>query len=581
MRRLLALAGTVVLVLALAPLSGASAVGGGGEGGEAQSLTPTPRIFTDVSPSHPFAGPIQWMSDEGISTGFGDGSFRPTEPVSRQAMAAFMFRLDGQPAGDWIAAADTFTDVGAAHPFAEAIGWMAEEGISTGFPDNTFRPGDAVSRQAMAAFMYRLDGQPAGDWAAAGAGQFTDVGVGHPFDTAIGWMALEGISTGFADDTFRPGDAVSRQAMAAFMQRFADTEKLITTGNVFSCGVAFGGAWCWGTNGFTSGALGDNDNNFRETVPIRVGGLSTGVIAIESGGSHTCALVDGTSPGQVWCWGNNVYGQIGDGTTESPRSTATRVVGLPGPATSVSVGGSHSCAVVDGGAWCWGRNNDEQLGDGTDDDSPAPVQVSGLTSGVTQISAGGRHTCAIVSGSLRCWGFNNTGQLGVGDTDRRATQTQVSGLTSGVTQVSAGLSGTCAVVGGSARCWGNNGSGQIGDGTEEQRLTPVQVSGLTSGVTRVDTASGHTCAIVDGSAKCWGSNGNGELGDGTEEQRLTPVDVMKLGTVDDISVSSKQTAGLASRTCATTGRTAWCWGGGLLGDGGLTGSSEPERVLWG
>ena len=83
--------------------------------------------------------------------------------------------------------------------------------------------------------------------------------------------------------------------------------------------------------------------------------------------------------------------------------------------TAISAGDSHSCAVVNGRAMCWGRNNFGQLGNNTLTDSPVPVQVSGLTSGVTAISAGNLHSCAVASGAAMCWGVNNSGQLGNGD----------------------------------------------------------------------------------------------------------------------------------------------------------------------
>jgi hypothetical protein len=172
--------------------------------------------FTDVTITNPFCFDIEWMADEGLTTGFPDGTFRPGDTITRQALAAFLWRLVGEPepAPD----APTFDDVPESHPFHEAISWLAGEGITTGFDDGTFRPTGAVTRQAMAAFMWRLVGEPE---PAPDAPTFDDVSESHPFHEAISWLAEVRISEGFADGTFRPANAITRQAMAAFVRRYS------------------------------------------------------------------------------------------------------------------------------------------------------------------------------------------------------------------------------------------------------------------------------------------------------------------------------------------------------------------------
>lgn len=117
--------------------------------------------FTDVATSHPFCGEIEWMTDQGIAGGYPDGTFRPAALISRQAMSAFLYRLAGSPAGEdpeCLGTGEPVTiDVPASHPFCGEIAWMLESGITTGYPDGTFRPGANVTRQSMAAFIHRFD----------------------------------------------------------------------------------------------------------------------------------------------------------------------------------------------------------------------------------------------------------------------------------------------------------------------------------------------------------------------------------------------------------------------------------------
>ena len=170
--------------------------------------------FTDVAVDHPFCAEIQWMKDEGISTGFADGTYRPTIAVTRQAMSAFMARLADATLTP--CTEEPFTDVPITHAFCSEILWMKDEGISEGFDDGTYRPGIAVTRQAMSAFMARLADATLTPCTEE---PFTDVPITHEFCSEIQWMKDAGISTGFTDGTYRPANDVTRQAMAAFMLR--------------------------------------------------------------------------------------------------------------------------------------------------------------------------------------------------------------------------------------------------------------------------------------------------------------------------------------------------------------------------
>ncbi len=170
--------------------------------------------FSDVPDDHPFVTEISWLVEAQLTTGFPDGRFRPTAEVSRQAAAAFLYRLAGEPA---VSSAAGFDDVPANHPFHDAIAWLVDEGITSGFQDNTFRPTRAVSRQAAAAFLHRFEGEPS----AVHGGEFSDVPSNHPFAVQVSWMVQMEVASGFPDGTFRPADPVTRQAMAAFIYRLA------------------------------------------------------------------------------------------------------------------------------------------------------------------------------------------------------------------------------------------------------------------------------------------------------------------------------------------------------------------------
>ncbi len=175
--------------------------------------------FSDVPLSSQFAPDIAWLASSGITQGYADGTFRPAASVTRDAMAAFLYRAAGSPAFA-PPATSPFVDVTPAHPFYREIAWLAASGISTGTVTGQgayFQPAEPVSREAMAAFLYRAAGSPS--FAVPAASPFVDVTTAHPFYVAIAWMRAAGISTGWSDGTYRPSATIERQAMAAFLHR--------------------------------------------------------------------------------------------------------------------------------------------------------------------------------------------------------------------------------------------------------------------------------------------------------------------------------------------------------------------------
>jgi len=189
--------------------------------------------FTDVPDSHPFATEIEWLVDVGIAQGYPDGTFRPGVAISRDAMAAFLYRDAGEPV---IADPTTppFSDVPLDHPFVTEIAWLKAAGLTTGYSDGTYRPSAPIARDAMAAFLYRAQGSPTFD--APAWSTFPDVPTTHAFFDEIEWLADQGVTGGYVDGSFQPAGPVNRDAMAAFMYRSHPVGgKIVGTGTPGSC----------------------------------------------------------------------------------------------------------------------------------------------------------------------------------------------------------------------------------------------------------------------------------------------------------------------------------------------------------
>ena len=341
-----------------------------------------------------------------------------------------------------------------------------------------------------------------------------------------------------------------------------------------------GGVWCWGAN--DSGQLGDGSNTLRNT-PVAVAGLDPGVNVLAAGSFHTCAAA---GSGTAWCWGRNDFGQLGDGSGVAANTPV--VVALPTSASALAAGYSHTCALDDQGAvYCWGRNNFGQLGDGTKVDSSVPVTVIDFGGPVVALAAGAEHTCALLTGGgVKCWGRNNFGQLGDDTKVDRSTPVTVTGLGGPVVALAAGAEHTCALLDdGTVACWGRNDSGQLGNGTSGDSWTPVVVKNPEGTdplypVLGIALGSFHSCALLDDfNVQCWGRNDQGQLGNNTTTTNPTtlPVAVRNREDTDDLYSIDGLGAG-ASHTCALTDFGAvWCWGlnsSSQLGTGSQTTSGQ-------
>ncbi|MEJ2539095.1 MAG: chromosome condensation regulator, partial [Gemmatimonadota bacterium] len=255
----------------------------------------------------------------------------------------------------------------------------------------------------------------------------------------------------------------------------------VAAGGVHTCALLdTGTVRCWGAN--SSGELGYG-NTLRigdDETPASAGDVDVGgvVTQIALGGNHTCALLDS---GAVRCWGLAANGQLGYGSTETIGDDETPAsagdVDVGGRVTRIAAGGNHTCALLDNGAVrCWGAGLLGQLGYGAteqigDDETPASVGDVDIGGPATQVSVGGGHTCALLAGgAVRCWGDGSGGRLGYGDTrsigddETPATAGDVD-IGSSVVQVVAAGEHSCVVTtGGAIRCWGVGGSGALGYG---------------------------------------------------------------------------------------------------------------------
>jgi alpha-tubulin suppressor-like RCC1 family protein len=372
----------------------------------------------------------------------------------------------------------------------------------------------------------------------------------------------------------------------------------IGVGAFHACAIKNGGVWCWGEivhGKFVEvGAVGDEGGIHNEyvgskesRVPVAIPELARGVTAISAGLAHTCAVKDGGA----WCWGNSSNGELG-GNSATEGYVPVPVAGLETGVTAISAGVGYTCAVKDGGAWCWGDNSNGELGNNSAEGSLVPVPVAGLATGVTAISASAgspgadirqasSRTCALKDGGAWCWGDNGGGALGNNSTERSLVPVPVSGLTTGVTAISAGDYYTCAVKDGGAWCWGHNHELRLGNTLDFNSRcetgiircdamevhVPVPVSGMASGVSGINASVYRTCAVREGGAWCWGcgmttcfameedtfEEFNAHYEDNQGRSHV-PVAVLPLSSgVTAISAG-------VDYTCAVREAGAWCWG---------------------
>lgn len=307
-------------------------------------------------------------------------------------------------------------------------------------------------------------------------------------------------------------------------------------------------------------------------------GVQTKFVVVSAGFYHACAL---TSDGAAYCWGARGGPLLGDGVTNDLGISADPVrVQSAATLTSISAGQLHSCATAATGAgYCWGRNSNGQLGNGTTTDRPVPTAVGGALV-FRRIAAGGPTTSCGVStaNAAYCWGTNAFGALGIGSsasTDSTLVPVKTASALD-FADIGVGASDVCALTtGGLAYCWGYNAYGQLGDGTLVDRNAPVPVSGGFQFRALSVGFDGACGLIADSTARCWGRNASGELGIGVAGGRTVPTAMVGGLHFRAIALRSRHSCGLVADG------TAYCWGennDGQLGDGTLTSSTSPVRV---
>ena len=411
----------------------------------------------------------------------------------------------------------------------------------------------------------------------------------------------------------------------------------VSAGGDHTCALTGeGGVVCWGQG--KDGRLG-NDGVISSSHPVRVvdadGSTNplTGIVQISSGDRHTCAL---TLEGQVVCWGEDAWGQLGNNDNSGDRDYPTAVIDADESTeplkgiVQISSGGLHTCALTsDREVLCWGSGNSGELGHGYNFSTTYPVKVGGNSplGDIIQVRSGFSHTCAVDSqGMVACWGSGDVGQLGNGKTASSNHPVRVLGKDEqplgDVVQLGVGFSNTCGLTSsGRVVCWGLGAFGSLGnddtvlsdtavavvdaDGSKWPLRTGVHkkswacyrdevchgvpsteyyINDGTGVLDQISTGGNHSCAVTSGGqVRCWGQGNNGQLGNDNiveKDHGVTVVDG------DDSSTALKSIVQVSlgdNHSCALNmDGGVFCWGlgtSGQLGNGGIVSKDHPVEVI--
>lgn len=344
---------------------------------------------------------------------------------------------------------------------------------------------------------------------------------------------------------------------------------------------------------FGSDTYGENgrDGGGAEDFPIRVSAPGGGTLDdarwVAMGDNHGCAV---RQAGEALCWGEDLYGRLGDDGLAGNNPEAPFPVSGPVDYTEVATGQWFSCGRrADASVSCWGANNQGQVGDGTTTNRDVPTPVAGAAEGFVELDTGSRASCGVTAnGLVYCWGEGNNGELAQGsNTAEYRAPIRVAGIDNASDVVVLDDSACALLDDGQIKCWGYNVYGRLGDATGTQRTTPVNVlSGLFAavftGATEIAGGHSHMCALrgADGTVWCWGLGADGRVGDNTGAHRSVASPVWGINDATAIGAGYHH-------SCAIRGAAgeAWCWGYdglGQLGDDNLAVSKWlPVKVQGG
>ncbi len=350
-----------------------------------------------------------------------------------------------------------------------------------------------------------------------------------------------------------------------------DAVVAVASGTGFGCALRTSGVIaCWGKG--DDGQLGDGGTTSRTSARTSIQAAPNDpYVQLTAGSDHACAR---TASGKVWCWGRNLSGQLGLPTSTQRSLVPVRVANL-GIATDVQAGWGFTCAITsDLKVWCWGKNAEGELGNGTNNQSSTPVQATGITT-ATQLGVGAYHACAVVAANLvKCWGYGAYGQLGRGTTASSNAPVSVTGTLNALTGISAGVYGTCATrSNASPVCWGS-----FGGSAAPSTATVTSFGGNATAIALAKEAETSCALRVDGRIACIGSNYYGQVGNATFTASMgAPREVVRWRDMDSLTNVTAVSAGGANACALDTAGTVHCWGAGwALGDGQVfQGGSAP------
>jgi len=309
-----------------------------------------------------------------------------------------------------------------------------------------------------------------------------------------------------------------------------------------------------------------------------------GVQMIAAGSGHTCAVL---STRELFCWGANAHGQLGNGNNlDSASPVKINVANVSAVATGGrpdDKGLAHTCALVaDGGLFCWGANGSGQLGTGDQQDVNQPL-LTPVVASAKRVTAGAEVTCAIqMDDTVACWGANTYNQLANGTGVLSKTPLTLSPAMS-ATEISAGVRHVCALLpDASLKCWGNNERGQTGSATLVPS-GPVSAVPIVMGATHVRAGADFSCAIDAAGLACWGDNSDAELTDAVAGAMTSDPTAVDVAGATDVAAGSdgdgEPNDPNGGHACAViAGGKVVCWGNnrhGQLGRGAGVSDSEP------